>query len=403
MRNGGEPMAVKQIETKTFFFDAKLDYLPHFRTNMIDTSGCETVVDILKKVAEQERGFTFSQEEPLLRINGTWINGELGLKEAVEVFGTEWKIEPISGYRAVKDLIIDDSDFIAKHKILAPFAKDEEDFVYYKSLKNIYYASGTLPYNQDYFGDALFVYAHYLTQKYPDQTPKILDAIDHQDGIWLYEAECNRYPLDDSDAKIKELLLQLPETVVEGYTSERMAYYRKAEDALCRMFDVERDEDAQLETIVERIGLQRVKSACKHPFGDFKVAFYSGSFACEDIDEVQKYAKDTLEAIGAKQIDFSRATYADGFDIVDTHPDIAFKKAGNIVLDAFDSGADILVVDNRESHFMFDQNKLALEKAVGRDIRIPILNIAQMVALAVGITDKEKIGLDKHKIVPDFI
>ena len=393
----------KQLETHTFFFDAKLDYLPHFRTNMIDMAGCSTVVDVLKKVAEKERGFTFSADEPLLRINGIWINGELALEEALERFGAEWKIEPISGYRALKDLTIDDADFIAKHKILAPFAKEDVDFEYYKTLKNLYYASGTLPYNQDYFGDSLFVYAHYLMEKYPDQTPKILDAIDHENGIWLYEAECNRYPLDDSDAKIKEILRQLPETPVEGYTAERMAYYHKAEEALCEMFGVERDEDAQLETIVERIGLEKVKSACKHPFTDFKVAFYSGSFACEDLDEVETYAQDTLDAIGAQQIGFTRATYADGFDIVDTHPDIAFQKAGNIVLDAFDSGADILVVDNRESHFMFDQNKLALEKAVGRDIRIPVLNFAQMVALAVGITDKEKIGLDKHKIKPEFI
>jgi heterodisulfide reductase subunit B len=52
---------------------------------------------------------------------------------------------------------------------------------------------------------------------------------------------------------------------------------------------------------------------------------------------------------------------------------------------------------------MFDQNKLALEKATGRDLRMPVLNIAQIVALAVGIADKEKIGLDAHQIQPEFL
>ncbi len=392
-----------QIETHTFFFDAKLDYLPHFRTNRIDTAGCNDVVDILKKIAEKEREFTFDEEEPLLRINGIWIDGRLDLSQALERFGSEWRIEPISGYRAVKDLVIDDSDFIDKHAILAPFAKEEEDFAYYKSLKNIYYASGTLPFDRDYFGDALFVYAHYLSEKYPDQTPAILDAIDQEEGIWLYEAECNRYPPDDSDEKIKALLRQLPDMTVEGYTAERMAYYQKAENTLCEMFGVERDEDAQLETIVERIGLERVAEAVKHPFTDFKVAFYSGSFACDALDEVETYVRRTLETIGATPLHFSRERYADGFDIVDTNPEIAFVKAGQIVLDAFDSGADILVVDNRESHFMFDQNRAALEKAAGRDIRLPVLNIAQMVALAVGVTNREKIGLEDHKITVDFI
>jgi len=52
---------------------------------------------------------------------------------------------------------------------------------------------------------------------------------------------------------------------------------------------------------------------------------------------------------------------------------------------------------------MMDQNILACEKAVGRDIRMPVLNIAQMVALAVGITDESKIGLDAHKIAPELV
>lgn len=391
-----------KIETQTFFFDAKTDYLPHFRKHQFKIDGAKRIVDILDEVAQKERIFQYPKEEPLLRINGVWLSGELSVEEAVSVVGNEWKIEPISPRRAVKDLIIDDSDFIQKHEVLAEFAS-EEDFVYYKTLKNIYYASGSLPYNEDYFGDSMFVYAHYLIGKYPEKKAQIMEVISDKNGIWLYEEECNRYPLDDSDAKIKSLLKELPSVPVEGYTNELMAYYDKAESALCEKFGVQKDEDCALETIVDNITLDRVKEALKHPFSDFQVAFYAGSFACENIDEVQQSAKEVLETIGAKVVDFTRSTYADGFDIVDTDPEVAFKKAGNILLDAFDSGAEILVVDNAESHFMMDQNILACEKAVGRDIRMPVLNIAQMVALAVGITDEAKIGLDAHKIVPEFV
>jgi hypothetical protein len=391
-----------KIETKAFFFDAKTDYLPHFRTHTIAIEEDKKVKDLLEKMTEKERIFTYPKEELLLRINGIWTNGELSIAEAAARFGREWKIEPISGYRVIKDLVIDDSDFIQKHDVLAAFG-DEEDFAYYKTLKNLYYASGSLPYNDAYFGDSMFVYAHYLISKYPEKKAEILQAIDHENGIWLYERECNLYPSDDSDAKIKSLLQELPQEPVEGYTKERMAYYQKAEEALCEKFGVQKDEDSALETIVDNIGIAKIKESLEHSFENFQVAFYEGSFACEYLEEVEQSAVEVLEAIGAKVVDFSRSTYADGFDIVDTNPEVAFKKAGNIMLDAFDSGAEILVVDNRESHFMFDQNKLALEKATGRDLRMPVLNIAQIVALAVGIADKEKIGLDAHQIQPEFL
>jgi heterodisulfide reductase subunit B len=146
-----------------------------------------------------------------------------------------------------------------------------------------------------------------------------------------------------------------------------------------------------------------VKDEIKYPFDDFSVAFYAGSFDCDALVEVNKEAQNLLSALGAKVVNFASSDDADGFDIAPYNENIAFKKAGNIVLDAFDSGADIVVVDNKESHFMMDQSVKKCEKATGRDIRISILNISQMVALAIGITDKEKLGLDQHKIKPEFI
>ncbi len=390
------------IATETFFFDAKTDYLAHFRKHMIKIAGEESVVDLLEKIAEKEPIFSYPREQTQLRINGVWIEGTLGIEEAVKRFGTEWKIEPVSSYRAVKDLIIDDSDFLEKHQLLAPYA-GEEDFAYYQTLRNIYYASGSLPYNRDYFGDSMFVYAHYLIEKYPEKRSEILKAIDHEDGIWLYEAECNRYPMDDTNSKIASLLAQLPQKPVEGYTREKMAYYHKAEEALCKKFGVRRDDDSQLETVVDNITLPRLQEEIKYPFEDFKIAFYSGSFACDVVDEVEESAKALFMLLGAEIVPFSRARYADGFEIVDTNPEVAFRKAGDIVLDAFDSGADILVVDNMETHFMLDQNRLACEKAVGRDFRIPILNVAQITALAVGLIDKKEIGLQLHKVIPEFV
>ena len=388
------------LETRTFFFKATRDYLPDYKMHTIMIDDTLKVKDVLLEVQSLDKFFEFRKSNTMLQINGVSIKGSLGIAKAVELFGTSWTLEPISTFRAIRDLIIDDTDFIEKHKVLEEFA-DEEDFKYYKKLIREYYASGTLQYNQDYFGDSMFLYAHHLIEKYPAKKEEILDAIDVKNGIGSYENECNMYPYNDNMKTIHALEAQLMKHTIKGF--DDMAYYDKAENVLCEKFGVKKDEDCALETILDNITLEKIIPEVKHPFSDFKVAFYAGDFECQDVPEVKAEAKKLLTAIGATVVDFDFVVRGDGFDIVSEDESVAYKKAGNIVFDAIDSGAEIIVVDSKESHFMMDQGKKFCEKYIGRDIRVPVLNISQMVALAIGITDREKLGLDAHKIAVEFV
>jgi hypothetical protein len=391
-----------KLDTSTFRFDADRDYLPDFKHNTIMIEDTLSVKDLLLEVEKKEHLFAFDKENTMVQINTTSVLGSLDIAKAVALFGTDWTIEPISTFRAKSDLIIDDADFYAKHAVLEAFG-DEEDFAYYKTLIREYYASGTLSYNQDYMGDSMFLYADYLIKKYPAKKEAILDAIDVRNGIGSYEKECNLYPYNDNMETIHALEAQLFAHEIKGFSKESMAYYDKAESVLCSHFSATKDEDCALETILDNITLEKVVAEVKHPFSDFKVAFYAGDFACQDVPEVKAEAKKLLSAIGAEVVDFALFARGDGFDIVADDESVAYKKAGSIVFDAIDSGAEIIVVDSKESHFMMDQCKRACEKAIGRDIRVPVLNISQMVALAIGITNKEKLGLDAHKIVVEFV
>lgn len=391
-----------KLDTRTFLFNATRDYLPDYKMHTIMIDDALKVKDLLLEVQNLENFFEFKKTNTMLQINGVSIKGSLGIAKAVELFGTDWTLEPISTFRASRDLMIDDSDFIEKHKVLEAFG-DDEDFKYYKTLIREYYASGTLQYNQDYFGDSMFLYAHHLIEKYPAKKEAILDAIDVCNGIGSYEKECNLYPYNDHMKTIHALESQLFAHEISGFSDEKMAYYDKAESVLSAHFNVQKDEDCALETILDNITLEKVVSQIKHPFSDFKVAFYAGDFACEDLPEVKAEAKKLLLALGATVVDFELVARGDGFDIVADDSAVAYKKAGNIIFDAIDSGAEIIVVDSKESHFMMDQCKKACEKAVGRDIRVPVLSISQMVALAIGITDREKLGLDAHKIAVELL
>jgi succinate dehydrogenase/fumarate reductase-like Fe-S protein len=157
-------MSVK-LDTRTFFFNAKTDFLAYYKNHTIKMDEGKKVKDLLLEVQALEPIFQFKKTATLLQINGIFVKGSLSIKKAVELFGTSWTIEPISTFRAVKDLIINDEDFIQKHEILGEFA-DEDDFKYYKSLIVDYYSSDSLNYNQDYFGDSMFVYAHYFFEIY---------------------------------------------------------------------------------------------------------------------------------------------------------------------------------------------------------------------------------------------
>ncbi len=393
------------LETRTFRFDASRDYLPDYKNHTIMIEEHASVKELLSEIESREYLFDFDKEETMLQINGISVTGDLEIAKGVELFGKVWTLEPISTFRAVKDFLIDDSDFLAKYARLEAFG-DGEDFAYYKSLIRDYYASGTLVYDQDYLGDSMWLYAHYLIEKYPAKEADILACIDGADGIGLYEKECNLYPYHDGAKKIDALLAKLPRKETQEDVEallENMDYYDKAEGLLCEKFSVQRDEDCALETILDNIGLQSISEAIEHPFSDFKVAFYAGDFACENVAEVKTSARQLLETIGAEVVDFEFSARGDGFDIVASDKSIAFQKAGAIIFDAIDRGAEILVVDSKETHFMIDQCKRECEKAVGRDIRVPVLNISQIVALALGITDREKLGLDRHKIAVEFI
>lgn len=391
-----------KLDTRTFLFNATRDYLPDYKMHTIMIDDALKVKDLLLEVQNLENFFEFRKTNTMLQINGVSVKGSLEIAKAVELFGTSWTLEPISTFRVSRDLIIDDADFYEKHKVLEAFG-DEEDFKYYKTLIREYYASGTLQYNQDYFGDSMFLYAHYLIEKYPAKKEAILDAIDVVNGIGSYEKECNLYPYNDNMKTIHSLEAQLSVKKIAGFDDKKMAYYDKAEAVLCAHFNAQKDEDCALETILDNITLEKVVAEVKHPFSDFKVAFYAGNFECPDIPEIKREAKKLLTAIGATVVDFELFARGDGFDIVAEDKSVAYKKAGNIVFDAIDSGAEIIVVDSKEAHFMMDQCKKNCERAIGRDIRVPILNISQMVALAIGIIDKEKIGLDAHKIAVEFI
>ncbi|MEA2111632.1 MAG: hypothetical protein U9P71_06240 [Campylobacterota bacterium] len=409
-----------KLNVELFLFDASTDYLPHYKNITCKLDEQRSVKDLLKSIQEDLKEFEYPKNKTLVQINSTLIDARLKIKELVKVFGTEITIEPASTFRATKDLRFNDHDFMQKYELLAPYC-NEDDLKYYRTLYMTYYSSETLKYNQDYFGDSLFVLAERLLENENENSDAILDLVaDEANGMLLYEFENNCYPNIDITHTIDSLKQRLEAR--KFVNSEQMSDVRtfmsklksaftketeptqktnKSVGLLAGLFNLDKNqESSELEYICNDIMLEKLSTKIQHSFKDFNIAYYLG----ERADEITCNNADALlKCLGATRIDFSSDSRACGANIITTAQDIAYKKAGAILIDAIDNNADILVVDSQAALSMLDTDILLCEKAVGRELNIQIITPAQLAAIATGTSDKEELGLDKNGSKITFI
>jgi len=83
-------------------------------------------------------------------------------------------------------------------------------------------------------------------------------------------------------------------------------------------------------------------------------------------------------------------------------PKTAALLTGNALMGAMDNNADWMVTPCPLCHLKLDTQYAHSSAAVGRDVKLPVLHMQQMVGLALGCSAKE-LGLDKHVAKVDFV
>ena len=151
--------------------------------------------------------------------------------------------------------------------------------------------------------------------------------------------------------------------------------------------------------LLEEMDTEKLTSLVKHPFGNFQTALFFGTNACR----ARKYRKEELvtrllDSVQLKCVKHESSHESDGFEVYDASSSLAKKLAAKAMLDMFDNAADFVLVCDARSFIMFDFYQKECEKVAGRDINVSVLTLAQVLLLAFGVTDKAKLGLDKHKV-----
>jgi len=325
------------LQLRAFFFNAATDYLPYYKNFEIAISKEATLLDVLSKIKAKNPDFSFPNKNVILKVNDKVTTANTTIGVVVETLGTELKIEPASTYHANNGLILNDDDFMKQFELLAPYAS-EEDRAYYESLYTVHYASETNNYNRQFIGDAILLLAHKMITEGNEHKEAILSAIsDEFNGIRCCEYENNILNGEDHTEKISDL--------------KKMLTLKDNASCFDKFTCGKKEHKIDHETLANS-----------------NVALYVGVNG-DDLSDIKTLIKEN----SASYINFEKSSKLAGQTLMDTHFEIAHKKAGQMMLDALDSGADILVCSEKDTE-IFQKAINACEKVMGRDIELKIIS-----------------------------
>lgn len=338
------------LNIRAFFFNAKTDYLPYYKHFMVTLDADAKAVEILKAIQDANENFAYPNEKLLFKINDLVVTGEERITEIVEKLGTDLQIDPVLSYRSNHCLVINDDDFMQRFELLAPYAT-EEDKAYYESLYALHYASESSKFNHDYIGDAILLLAHRMIENGNENKEAILQAIgDPYDGLNACEYENNLFDAQDHTETIEALHAMTEPTAKNGL----------------------------LEKISQKLSREAVAAHTIDTLEGQGVAFYAAHSQTPTEAEVFE----AIEAAGCRVVRFGREKKLCGRSLIGRQENLAYLKAATTLLDALDSGAEILIVADEADLTMFNKHYAAIQKRIGREIPLALLSFEDFKQLA---------------------
>jgi succinate dehydrogenase / fumarate reductase iron-sulfur subunit len=115
-----------QVTVKILRFDPEKDKKAHFETYQLEAEPLDRILDVLNKVKwYQDGSLTYRRScahgvcgSDAMRING---RNRLACKVLVDDVGTKITVEPMLGFRILKDLVVDMEPFFEKYKSIKPY------------------------------------------------------------------------------------------------------------------------------------------------------------------------------------------------------------------------------------------------------------------------------------------
>jgi succinate dehydrogenase / fumarate reductase cytochrome b subunit len=168
-----------------------------------------------------------------------------------------------------------------------------------------------------------------------------------------------------------------------------------------------------LYALIEDYGLDRIKEQVKTPLNQFNIAPFYG---CHNIrpSELQNESNggenpynpssldDLIIACGGVSVDYEEKNKCCGFHAELQSPKTAAVLTGKALMGATDQNADWMVTPCPLCHLKLDTQFKHASHAVGREVKLPVLHMPQMIGLALGCTPAE-LGFEHHVSKVNFV
>jgi succinate dehydrogenase / fumarate reductase cytochrome b subunit len=162
--------------------------------------------------------------------------------------------------------------------------------------------------------------------------------------------------------------------------------------------------------LVEEIGLDELRSRVRRPLTNLKVGPFYGCYIVRPRPRLgidaehprDDYLHQVIDALGGTVIEYAGMRKCCGFPIITMNKEASLRQAGLHLGDALDAEADCLVTPCPLCHLNLDMQQPLAEKAVGRELGMPVLHLPQLVGLALGLEPKE-LGMSRHVVRPTSV
>lgn len=146
------------------------------------------------------------------------------------------------------------------------------------------------------------------------------------------------------------------------------------------------------EVLLHDYGLARLREKVVRPLAGLKLAAFYGCYATrppevndlanpDDPDELEQL----IEVLGATPVRYDERLKCCGFPIAMVNKENSMQLGGNAIASAKAAGADAMVTPCPLCHLNLDAYQPEIESQLGRKLRVPILHIPQLVAMALGV------------------
>jgi succinate dehydrogenase / fumarate reductase cytochrome b subunit len=154
--------------------------------------------------------------------------------------------------------------------------------------------------------------------------------------------------------------------------------------------------------LLKDYGLDKLQAAVKRPLTGLKVAGYYGCHILrppslmdfEDYANPQSLEK-LITALGAQPVEFDQRLKCCGFHATYTAEQDMIAITGQTNQSAIKAGADCMVTPCPLCQMSLDMNQPEGQAAVSCQQEIPVLHLAQLVGLALGLST-EQLGISRH-------